>query len=286
MSEIKECFISRFPDGVLLESDFSQLEVVGLAALSRDPVLIEDLLAGRDMHTYFTAERLGITQEEAKALPNFKFERFITKRMTFQLQYGSGAPNMARKLGIPQETAEKFILDYYIRYSRVKEWQEEVYAALLLQRTASDRRGPTDVPLGKAQWESPTGRLYTFYETEAPDWRRDKKPSFPPTQAKNYPVQGFATGDIMALFRARVLRWWLNQPEIFKENVLPNNTVHDSIMFDCFNMDYARVVAKAMEDIAEGLVDEVKNLWDLDCPVPFKIESKAGPTWAEMETIA
>lgn len=291
MSAIKECFISRFPEGVLLESDFSQLEVVGLAALSRDPQLIEDLLAGRDMHTHYTIERYakkGIVLTPDTLPPG---SRFITKRMTFQLQYGSGAPNMARKMGIPEQEAADFIEAYYERYSRVKEWQGEVYEAVKGSRTPSERRGAGgELPLYRGQYESLTGRLYTFYETEAPAWKRDKNPSFPPTQAKNYPVQGFATGDIMALFRAEVWRWWVMELAERRQygkpmEFLPNNTVHDSIMFDCLNLDVARYVANMMERIAEGLVDKVKDLWDIDCPVPFKIESKAGPTWATMEKL-
>ena len=85
MSEIKACFVSRWEEGVLLESDFSQLEVVGLAALTRDPMLISDLLEGRDMHTHYTIERFakrGIELTPDTLPPG---ERFKTKRMTFQL---------------------------------------------------------------------------------------------------------------------------------------------------------------------------------------------------------
>lgn len=285
MSEIKECFISRFEGGVLLESDFSQLEVVGLAALSNDPVLIEDLLSGRDMHTHFTAERLGITQEEAKALPNFKYLRFVTKRMTFQLQYGSGAPNMARKLGIAKEEAERFIQEYYTRYSRVKDWQAEVYEAVERSRKSSERRAASGEPLGRGVYESVSGRLYTFFEMEAPEWKRDKTPSFMPTQVKNYPVQGFATGDIMALFRARLYRWWLALEDDLRLKILPINTVHDSVMFDVENLELAAWVANEMEMLADTLIDEVEELWGIRCPVPFKIESKAGPSWADMKTL-
>ena len=45
MSRIKSCFRSRFLGGVLLEVDFSQLEVVGVALLSNDPVLKDDILS-------------------------------------------------------------------------------------------------------------------------------------------------------------------------------------------------------------------------------------------------
>ncbi len=80
MSQIKACFTSRFPEGVILECDFSQLEVVGLAALSQDPVLIEDILAGRDMHRFFAAQLFGIPEDQVT-----KQQRSLTKKFTFAL---------------------------------------------------------------------------------------------------------------------------------------------------------------------------------------------------------
>jgi len=56
MSDIKLCFTSRFRNGLILEADFSQLEVVGLAVLSGDPVLKDDILSGRDMHRQRAAD--------------------------------------------------------------------------------------------------------------------------------------------------------------------------------------------------------------------------------------
>lgn len=278
MSDIKLAFKSRFKNGVLLESDFSQLEVIGLAALSNDPVLIEDLNSGMDMHTYFTAKRLGIEEKDVQSS-----ERRATKRMTFQLQYGSGADNMARKIGVSKAAAEDFIATYYERYSVVKEWQNENIEKVKASRTPSARRTASGQPSGRGVLASPSGRLYTFYETDPPGWMRNTNPTFMPTQIKNYPVQGFATGDIMAVFRARVLRWWIAEPERMK--FLPINTVHDSVLFDCYNRKYGEYVAKAMKRIADSLVDEIESLWGIHCPVPFKIESKAGPTWGTMEKL-
>lgn len=279
MSAIKECFTSRFPNGVILESDFSQLEVVGLAALSNDPVLIEDLLAGRDMHRYYTAQRLGITEEEVTDR-----ERKFTKKMTFQLQYGSGAKGMALKLQLPQEQCQAFIEAYYTRYKRVKEWQDEVYAAVVASRAPSTKLTKSGDFAGRGEYVSATGRTYHFYEMDAPEWKKDKTPSFLPPQVKNYPVQGFATGDLMALFRARLFRWWVGLgADRFR--VLPINTVHDNVMWDLADKEEIERVVAVTDGIAERLVQDVENLWGVKCPVPFKIESKYGPTWADMRKV-
>jgi len=279
MSDIKQCFISRWEEGVLLESDFSQLEVVGLAALSRDGNLIADLLSGKDMHTYFTAQRLGI--DEKDVTPK---ERKFTKRMTFQLQYGSGAANMARKLGLTKDACQAFIDAYYTRYSEVKQWQELVMAQVETSREDTDRLTPGGLPQGKGTWESPTGRIYTFFEQDPLEWMRDQsKPTFSPTQMKNYPVQGSATADIMAVFRARLYRRLLSSP--LRGRVLLINTVHDSIMADCMSRGDAEELAKLNTEIADSLVDVMAETWGFICPVPFKIETKIGPKWSELEKI-
>jgi len=55
MSKIKECFTSRFEGGKIVEFDYSQLEVIGLAVLSKDPQLMKDLRDGLDLHCVNTA---------------------------------------------------------------------------------------------------------------------------------------------------------------------------------------------------------------------------------------
>ena len=51
MSRIRKCFPSRYKNGILIEADYSQLEIVVLACLSEDGTLADDLNSGRDLHT-------------------------------------------------------------------------------------------------------------------------------------------------------------------------------------------------------------------------------------------
>lgn len=280
MSEIKSCFESRFTNGVILEADFSQLEVVGLALLSQDQTLIDDILAGRDMHRFFAARLFN--KEEGEVTPN---ERSLTKKLSFALQYGSGANGLAKKNGITREKAQQFIDYYYDRYQRVKEWQQEVYEGVLASRRVTADSTPKGYPKGVGEHLSPTGRTYTFMEKDKPDsWRGpDDGPDFNPPEIKNYPIQGISTGDIMALFRARVYREWTTAAD--RKEWLPINTVHDSVMFDCSSIEVARKVKSRLERKAAELPEELKKLWDLDAPVPFKIETKAGKLWSTTEKL-
>lgn len=274
MSRIKEAFVSRFDGGVILNLDFSQLEVNGLAILSQDQQLIEDILAGRDMHRYFASQLFGITEAEVT-----KAQRDVVKKFTFALQYGSGAKGLAAKNGTSVEVAQAFIDTYYARYTGVKAWQERVEAAVRASRRNTGERTPDGYPIGVGEYESITGRLYFFFEKA--DFRGEA--SLKPTEMKNYPVQGLATGDIMALFRARVYRRWITLP--WRAHCLPINTVHDSVMFDCSSMEYAKQMKVLMDEVVASLEGELKRLWGIDLPVPLKTETEAGPSWADMSKL-
>lgn len=263
-----------------METDFSQLEVVALAAITMDPTLIADLTSGMDMHRVRASELFDKPQEAVSST-----ERTITKRLSFQLQYGAGAPSMAKKLEIPKKVAQAFVDNYYARYPRVKEWQEEVIASVKASRRPTGNRTPQGAPQGRGEWYSATGRTYVFFEQDKPpEWRGlDKEPDFNPPMIKNYPVQGFATGDIMALFRGRVYRKWLVSP--FRKLALPINTVHDSIMFDCMSVEVALAMKALLEEVVAELPELLETMWGIESPVPFTVETKIGPTWATTEKV-
>lgn len=72
-SKVKEMFSSRFGDnGCIVEVDYSALEVVALASISGDKNLLENLLAGTDMHCYRLAGALGEDYESVVAKCNDK----------------------------------------------------------------------------------------------------------------------------------------------------------------------------------------------------------------------
>lgn len=275
MSDIKQCFVSRFPEGRLVEVDFSQLEVIGLALLSNDPVLKSDILSGMDMHRLRAAELFNVHEWEVT-----KEQRTLAKRLSFQLQYGAGAKSMAAKNGIDKGLAQAFIDNYYARYTRVKEWQNEVADTVWHSRQVSERKTKLGYPAGSGKYVSVTGREYVFFEYDGPTWMKDPVPSFSPTEMKNYPIQGFATADIMALFRMLVFR------RIFQDGsnhaVKMINTVHDSVMFDCENELWADYICSVCSNIAESLPEEIEKRWKIVVDLPLKLSSKIGPTWASL----
>lgn len=268
---IKACFSSRFSCGYLVEVDFSQLEVVALAILSKDGALIDDILSGRDMHRKRAAELWSIPEHLVSPQ-----QRQIAKQLSFQLQYGAGAKSMAEKNGVAIGVAQQFINNYYARYSKVKEWQDIIKLEVEKSRKPSGKFTPKGAQAGVGVHDSPTGRMYKFYEYDS---SYHKGTSFSPTEIKNYPVQGFATGDIMALYRGRLYR------RMVAENIkglLMINTVHDSVMFDVNDYQLVHVINSMCKEEAEKLPKLLKDLWGIDCPVPLKVETKYGTDWSKM----
>lgn len=280
MKDIKSFFHSRYSGGgLLVEADFSQLEVVGLAMLSGDKQLIADIRSGLDMHTVRAAELFDVPESAVS-----KSQRKIAKALSFQLQYGAGAKSMALKNGIDVKLAQKFIDNYYARYSRVREWQEEVATAVRLSRKPSERRTASGLPAGEGTYTSATGRIYKFYEYDAPDWSPPgTPPNFSPTEMKNYPIQGFATGDVMALFRKNVYRAW--QSCYTNSEWCLINTVHDSVMLDVASSKLLQCdVAPILKDQAARLPKQLEEYWGIETHgLEFPITIKAGPNWADME---
>lgn len=272
---IKDAFPSRWEHGYIVDIDFSQLEVVALAILSGDEQLRDDLLSGRDMHTVRAAELFNINELYVN-----KQQRQLAKILSFQLQYGAGYKSMAEKNDIPEPLAKKFIQQYYERYKDVKRWQEDVAAAVKASRQPSERRTAMGYPAGEGYYESPTGRFYKFFEYDG--WNKGDV-SFSPTEMKNYPVQGFATGDIMALYRARLYRRLIQDTEEVQQFCKFINTVHDSVMFDVAYRGMVDYVYEMAKEVAQELPGELYSLWGIECTLPLNIECKYGPTWGHLE---
>jgi len=273
MSNIKRCFVSRFgEDGILLEADFSQLEVVGLAILSGDPILIDDIRSGKDMHRLRASELYKKPQETIT-----DEQRRIAKQLSFQLQYGAGAASMAATNKIPVALAKSFISLYYSRYRVVKAWQDELAASVIANRRPSLGHTASGMPQGASDYESPTGRVYRFKEYDG--FRGE--PSFSPTEMKNYPIQGFATGDVMAVFRGDLFRRLVEAPA-YDVRCVVINSVHDSVMFDCPDWDAVDWISHVLHELANELPDKVERAWGIHCALPFPITIKTGATWADL----
>ena len=274
MSDIKKFFTSRWEDGYIVECDFSQLEVAVLAYLSQDPQLMKDLKEGVDIHSINAQHLFGKNFTDK--------QRKIAKSLSFQLQYGAGAKSMAESNSIDIKIAKQFIETYYSRYKEVKNWQDDIAERVKRNRSPSKKRTAANRPAGMSRIDSETGRVYTFTEYDAPDFMRDRgvDTSFSPTQMKNYPVQGLATGDIVPMIVGELLDVIKDDSSLASRALLVN-TVHDSIVLDV----QAEVLEEAIETtikVMESAPKLLRKNFGIDFNMPLPAEASYGRNWGEM----
>lgn len=201
---VKEVFEPRSAH-IFCEFDFKQLEVWALAILSGDETLLQDLRDGTDIH-FETGRDAGLWKTPKEMT---KDSRRRVKSIVFGLIYGGGAKTLSEQSGAPESVVKGIIRAFYGRYPDVKAFHNVIvedvaharnYGGLVYLRddviatpdgTKRNRVMRVNVEGAK------TGRTYAFQEstfTRGP-WLA----AFSPTNIKNYPVQGFATGDIVPL---------------------------------------------------------------------------------------
>lgn len=277
-SRIKEVYDSRWgADGYIVEVDYSQLEMVALAILSGDEQLQKDIRDGVDMHTELYKSLFG--------RPPTKEERRPFKRCSFCLVYGGSAKAISEQSGLSLAEAGEFISKFYTRYPGVKRWHDEMVETIKRNRFSTTAKGAhSGSPLGAAVWVNPiTQRRLRFaeYDTDPETMRWKKAPSFSPTEIKNYPVQSFATGDIVPLMLGRVYRVLKNNP-LLARNCLMVNTVHDSVEFDC-HKDVLHIALPLIKDTMESVRAVVQEVFGVDVGMDFKVEVKYGPNWGKVD---
>ena len=272
---IKKVFTSRWgAQGCLIEFDFQQLEVAVLAHLTKDPQLIEDISTGKDIHTELYKDMFHVepTKEERKWF----------KRLTFGLIYGAGAKTLADNAGCTLDVSKGFMEAFYNRYPGVQAWNEEIQikASLDGMHYVAD----SGYELIKT-WlhKSETSRIYCFkqYKNKYADSAYSSRPEYgySPTELKNYPVQGLATGDIVPMMLGVLFRK-------FKDTVGLKlvNTVHDSILLDVVgNEENINKIIKEVTDVLNNTHLFYEKTFEKPLALKLSAGCSVGKNWFEMK---
>lgn len=245
---IRKCVVSRFKNGVITECDFSGLEFVVAGELSRDPQIIQDILDGKDIHRQTASIVHRKPKEEIT-----KEERNMVKPYTFAPLYGGQGAS-------EPEHIKKYFNEFFNIYKRHGEWQIEQMESVL-------KRGFVRTPSGREYMFPGTKRLKNGRTTNS-------------TAIVNYPVQGFATGDIVPLACIRALAEFRRRG--LKSLLIL--TVHDSIVVDTYP-DEKDAVAEILKWATTGCVEEVKNRWGHEMVLPLRSETSRGVNWMELEEV-
>jgi DNA polymerase-1 len=228
------------------------------------------------MHTVRAAELFGKVESDVTPA-----ERKTAKAFSFMLQYGAGAKHMAAETGHHLDVARDFIKNYYARYPMVKQWQDDNIELAKKNAVPTGRKTPKGYPETYSTLHSETGRQYTIVGRDAPDFMTEKgvyvSPS--PTEIKNYPIQGGATGDIVPMMLGIVHRHLL-KGEIGMHCRLIG-TVHDSILLDAEG-EWVYNIGNEVKKLMEDAPRIYEKIFGVKFSLPLKVEVEVGETWGSM----
>ena len=240
---VKKVFVSRWDGGKILEADFAQLEFRAAAYLSQDGVAIEEVSTGFDVHAYtakvITDAGQHTTRQDAKA-------------HTFAPLYGAS--------GYGRTKAEAAYYEHFNeKYTGVADWHSRLAKeAITTQKIIT-----------------PSGREFSFPDVVR---KANGRVSYF-TQIKNYPVQSFATADIVPIALLHIDKLLDNMQSCVV------NTVHDSIVIDV-HPDEEDAVIQVIENTNNELPNLIALRWGINFNVPLLLESKIGPNWLDTKDVA
>ena len=240
---VKKVFISRWEGGKILEADFAQLEFRTAAYLSQDKTAMKEIEDGFDVHSY-TAKVISesgqkTTRQEAKA-------------HTFAPLYGA--------TGFGRTPAEAtYYKQFTQKYKGISLWHSK-----LAEEAMSTRKITT-----------PSGREFSFPFVE----RRSNGSVTFFTQIKNFPVQSFATADIVPVVLLDI------EKQLDKLQSCIVNTVHDSIVIDVHPNEEQDVI-NVIKNTNSNLKDIIDSQFNINLNVPLELEAKIGNNWLDTKDIA
>ncbi len=117
---VREAFIPRDDDHVLLSADYSQIELRLIAELSGEEAMLSAFQQGLDIHLATAAKVYGVSLDQVT--PE---QRRNAKTVNFSIIYGAGATNISQQLGIPRSEAKSLIDNYFKQYSGLRKYMDD-----------------------------------------------------------------------------------------------------------------------------------------------------------------
>ncbi|MFS8501005.1 MAG: DNA polymerase I, partial [Caldicoprobacter sp.] len=118
---IRKVFVASGEDYVLVDADYSQIELRVLAHMSGDPTFIDAFKNNQDIHLRTASEIFGVPIEKVTSQ-----QRNSAKAVNFGIVYGISDYGLAKTLGISRKQAKEYIDSYFARYPKVKEYMERI----------------------------------------------------------------------------------------------------------------------------------------------------------------
>ncbi len=239
--EIRQAFLPR-AGWVLLDADYSQIELRLMAHFSGDEAMLSAFRTGQDVHARTASEIFDVPLDQVDSTL-----RSRAKAVNFGIIYGISGFGLSRNTGVSQQEAKSFISRYFAKYPGVKRFmdtavedgQQNGYALTLMGR-----------------------RRYLPELTASSAMVRE----FGKRAAMNTPVQGTAA-DIIKLAMVRVDEA-LRREKLQSRLILQ---VHDELLLEC-PPEEVETASRILQEAMEGVIT---------LSVPLSAEVHQGSNWAE-----
>ena len=240
-AQIRRMFVA--PEGkVLVDADYSQIELRLLAHISGDETMRGAFISGEDVHAVTASQVFGIPLSEVTPR-----QRSSAKAVNFGIVYGISAWSLAQDIGVFPAEAKAYMDAYLEKYSGVREYQKNI-----IEKAKSAGYVVTEY-----------GRRRYLPELKASNFAVR---SFGERVALNMPIQGTAA-DVMKIAMVNVHRR-LKEEGLQSRLILQ---VHDELIAECPEHEAEKVCAVISEEMERAAAFSV----------PLVAEAKTGKTWAE-----
>jgi DNA polymerase I len=239
--KVREAFVPRNADHVLVSADYSQIELRLIAEISGDAAMLDAFQKSLDIHTATAARVYGVPLESVTS-----DQRRAAKTVNFSIIYGAGASNLSQQLGIKRTEAKTLIDNYFREYSGLRDYMTNIVEQ-------ARRNGYVETLLGRRRYlrdiDSRNGMMRSMSERIA----------------INTPIQGTAA-DLIKVAMIHIHDAMLEQG--FRSQMILQ--VHDELLFDVHKSELEALKALVKDKMSNAL----PNL-----KVPILVEVGEGPNW-------
>lgn len=238
-SKMREMFVAA-PGHVLVDADYSQIELRLLAHISGDTAMQQAFLSGEDFHTVTAARVFHVPQDQVTHQM-----RSRAKAVNFGIVYGISAFSLSQDIGVTVQEAKEYMDRYFATYTGVKQYMTDV----------------VDKAREQGYVETLWHRRRALPELKSSNFNMR---SFGERVALNMPIQGTAADIIklaMVRVHSRLAREGLETRLIMQ--------VHDELIVECPEEEAPRVEAL--------LQQEMQGVAELS--VPLLAEAHTGRNW-------
>ncbi|MBQ5607833.1 MAG: DNA polymerase I [Oscillospiraceae bacterium] len=240
-AEIRKMFIPK-PGCVLVDADYSQIELRVLAHIANDESMLEAFRSGMDIHTATASQVFSVPAEQVTPL-----QRRHAKAVNFGIVYGISEFSLAEDIGVSRYEAKAYIDSYLANYKGVKAYMKQV---------VEDARN-----VGYTQ--TLYGRRRSIPELKSSNFNIRQGAE---RIALNTPIQGSAA-DLIKLAMIRVDKALSEQYPDARLLL----QVHDELIVEC--------PAEIAESVAVLISSQMEQVAKLN--VPLLAEAKWGNSWYE-----